>query len=159
MKDVKHNIDSFALMNVFVDFDELSIRVLNVLGPTYSHISHALQAQDTLVTFEELFEHLLSYEAQMKIFVHFTPPASALVTLISPSSHCRSNTCGRGLNSLGLYLPSSGNIDQLLLHCLRCIQLRRHCSGSTLSHPVQTRSSLFTLVVPHSSTSWFMLTI
>ena len=50
-------------MNVSVDFDELSIRVLNGLGPTYSHISHALQARDTPITFEELFERLLSYEA------------------------------------------------------------------------------------------------
>ena len=63
MQDVKHNIDSLALMNVFVDFDELFILVLNGLSPTYSHISHALQARDILVTFEELFEHLLSYEA------------------------------------------------------------------------------------------------
>ena len=64
MYDVKHNVDSLTLiMNVSVDFDELSIRVLNGLGPTYSHISHALQAQDTSVTFEELFEHLLSSKA------------------------------------------------------------------------------------------------
>ena len=63
MQDVKHNIGSLALMNVSVDFDELSIHVLNRLGQTYSHISHALQARDTPVTFEELFEHLLSYEA------------------------------------------------------------------------------------------------
>ena len=41
MQDVKHNIDFLALMNVFIDFDELSIRVLNGLGSTYSHISHA----------------------------------------------------------------------------------------------------------------------
>ena len=39
---VKHNIDSLALMNVLVDFDELSIRVLNKLGPAYSNISHGL---------------------------------------------------------------------------------------------------------------------
>ena len=63
MQDAKHNIDSLALMNDSVDFDELSIRVLNGLGSAYSHISHALQARDTPFTFEELFERLLSYEA------------------------------------------------------------------------------------------------
>ena len=63
IEDVKHNIGSLALMNVLVDFDELSIRVLNGFGSAYSNISHALQAQATLVTFEELFEQLLSYEA------------------------------------------------------------------------------------------------
>ena len=56
MQDVKHNIDSLTLMNVSVDFDELSIHVLNGLSQAYSSISHALQAWDTLVTFEELFE-------------------------------------------------------------------------------------------------------
>ena len=56
MEDVKHNIDSLALMNVSVDFDELSIHVLNGLSRTYSHICLALQAQDTPVTFKELFE-------------------------------------------------------------------------------------------------------
>ena len=63
MHDVKHNIDSLALMNVSIDFDELSIYVLNGLGSDCSHISHALQSWGTPVTFEELFEHLLSYEA------------------------------------------------------------------------------------------------
>ena len=41
MQDVKHNIGSLALMNVLVNFDELSIHVLNGLGPAYSNISHA----------------------------------------------------------------------------------------------------------------------
>ena len=65
MQDVKHNIESLALINVFVDFDELSICVLNGLGMAYSNISHALQAWDIPLTFEELFEHLLSYAAQL----------------------------------------------------------------------------------------------
>ena len=72
-------------MNVSVDFDELFIRVLNGLGPTYSNISHALQAQATLVTFEELFEQLLSYEAQMKILVPSAPLASTLVVALITS--------------------------------------------------------------------------
>ena len=99
MQDVKHNIDSLALMNVSIDFDELSIRVLKGLGLAYSHISHALQAWNTPVTFEELFEHLLSYEAQMKILVHSAPPAStpasALVTSTGPSLHRQLNNRGR----------------------------------------------------------------
>ena len=98
MQDVKHNIDYLALMNVSDDFDELSIRVLNGLGPTYSYMSHALQARDTLVTFEELFERLLSYEAQLRISVPLTLPASThtttLVTSISPSSHRRLHNRG-----------------------------------------------------------------
>ena len=82
MQDVKRNIDSLALMNVSVNFDELSIRVLKGLGPAYSHISHALQAQDTPITFEESFERLLSYEAQLRISVTLAPPASTLATTL-----------------------------------------------------------------------------
>ena len=42
MQDFKHNIDSLALMNVSIDFDELSIHVLNGFGLAYLHILHAL---------------------------------------------------------------------------------------------------------------------
>ena len=63
MQDVKHNIDSLTFMKVSVDFDELSIHVLNDLDPTYSNISYVLQAWATPVIFEELFEQLLSYKA------------------------------------------------------------------------------------------------
>ena len=65
MQDVKHNIDSLALMNIPIDFNEFSICVLNGLDPAYSNLSHALQVQETPVTLEELFEHLLNYEAQL----------------------------------------------------------------------------------------------
>lgn len=81
MQDIKRGIDVLALMNVKVDFDELSIRVLNGLGPEYCIISHAQQARDTHVTFEELFEQLLSYDAQLKSspMVLPTTPVTALV--------------------------------------------------------------------------------
>ena len=69
MQHVKHNIDALALMNVFVNFDELYIRVLNELGPTYSNISNALQVRETPFMFQELFGHLLNYEAQLQLSV------------------------------------------------------------------------------------------
>ena len=98
MQDVKHNIDPLTLMNVSVDFDELSIRVLNGLHLANSNISHALQTRATPVTFEELFEQLFSYEAQMKILVPSAPlastPTTALVTSPGPLSHCRPNNRG-----------------------------------------------------------------
>ena len=85
MQDVKHNIDSLAFINVSVDFDELSICDLNGLSPTYSNISHALQARATPVIFEELFEQLLSYKAQMKILVPSALPASTSTTALVTS--------------------------------------------------------------------------
>ena len=98
MPNVKHNIEFLALMNVLINFDELSIRVLNELGLTYSNRSHALQVQEIPVMFEELFEHLLNYEAQLQLLVPSAllanTPATALVTLVGPSSHRRSHNYG-----------------------------------------------------------------
>ena len=90
MQDVKRNIDSLILMNVSIDFNEL-IRVLNELGLTYSNISHALQVWETPITFKELFEQLLSYEAQMKILVPSPPPSSISVTALVVSTGPLSN--------------------------------------------------------------------
>ena len=58
MQDIKRNIDALALMDVAVDFDELSIRILNGLSPTYTELSHEIQARDTDNDFDELFEKL-----------------------------------------------------------------------------------------------------
>ena len=125
-------------MNVSIDFDKLSIHVLNGLGPANSNISHALQAMETPVTFEELFEQLLSDEAQMKILVHSTSPAStsaiALVTSPGPSSHRRSNNRGERYHSRSRQswpLPDTPhNTNQLHLHCLYGIQI--HQLGSRI---------------------------
>ena len=81
MQDVIHNIDSLTLMNVPVDFYELPTYVLNGLGPAYSNLSHALQVRETPVTFEELFEQLLSYKAPNESVGSFG-------TVCPPFSHC-----------------------------------------------------------------------
>ena len=86
-------------MNVLVDFDELFICVMKELGLAYSNLSHALQVQETPVTFEELFEHLLNYEAQLQDSVPLalpgSIPATAMVTLLVSLSHRQSNNLGR----------------------------------------------------------------
>ena len=125
MQDVKHNIDSLALMNIVVNFDELSISVLNGLDPAYSHLSHALQARETPITFEELFEKLHSYKAQMKVLVPsalpILHPAITFASLVSPSSHHRSTTRGgwnhaRAHQSWTLGTPSTTDILLYDLH-------------------------------------------
>ena len=67
MPDIKSTIDTLALLNSHVDFDELSIRIMKGLGTAYSEQSHAIQVHDTPIAFEELFEKLLNYEAQLNI--------------------------------------------------------------------------------------------
>ena len=54
-------------MNNLVDFDDLSIHILNGLDPAHSKLSHALQVWETPLDFEELFEKLMNYEAQLKL--------------------------------------------------------------------------------------------
>ena len=56
MQDIKNCIDSLVLMNKPMDFDDLSICILNGLDPTYSKLSHALKVRENLLDFEELFE-------------------------------------------------------------------------------------------------------
>ena len=98
MQYVKHNIDSLALMNVPVDFNELYVCVLNGLGSAYSNLFHALQVWETPITFEELFKHLLNYEAQLR---HSVPLAllafirtTDMVTLPGSSFQCQLNNRG-----------------------------------------------------------------
>ena len=78
MQDVKYNIDFLALMNIPVDFDELSFHVLNELSLAYSNLSHALQVRETPIMFEELFGHLLNYEAQLQLLL----PLNTTLTLL-----------------------------------------------------------------------------
>ncbi|KAJ0969436.1 hypothetical protein J5N97_022313 [Dioscorea zingiberensis] len=64
MQDIQSCIDFLAFMDKPVDFDELSIRILNGLDDSYKHLSSAIQARQTPITFEELFEKLFHEEAQ-----------------------------------------------------------------------------------------------
>ena len=70
MQDIKRNMDALALMNITVDFDELSIRILNDLNPSFIELSHAIQVHDIDIDFDELFEKLLNYEAQLHAISH-----------------------------------------------------------------------------------------
>ena len=45
MQEIQSCMDSLALMNKPVDFDELSIQILNGLDDSYTHLSNAIQAR------------------------------------------------------------------------------------------------------------------
>ncbi|KAJ0975732.1 hypothetical protein J5N97_017697 [Dioscorea zingiberensis] len=83
MQDIKTYIDSLALMNKLVDFDDLSIRILNGLDPAYSKLYHTLQVRNTPLDFDELFEKLLNYEAQLELM---TPSPAAPATAFTAST-------------------------------------------------------------------------
>ena len=139
-------------MNDSVDFDELFIRVLNELRSAYSNLSHALKVRETPVTFKELFEHLLNYEAQLRHSIHLAPLASismtAMVTLSGSSRLIFRRTTvadttptslysprhhliyPRNLVNL-LYQPKSGivSISGMLFLCLHGTRLHSHSLG------------------------------
>ncbi|KAJ0971969.1 hypothetical protein J5N97_019928 [Dioscorea zingiberensis] len=80
MQDIQSCIDSLAFMDKPVNFDELSIRILNGLDDSYKHLSSAIQARETPITFEELFEKMLHEEAQQQ-FLPASPPAHPTTAL------------------------------------------------------------------------------
>ena len=70
MQDIKRNKDTLTLMDIIVDFDELSIQILNDLNPSFIELSHTIQLRDTNIDFDELFEKLLNCEAQLHAASH-----------------------------------------------------------------------------------------
>ena len=45
--------------------DDLTEKILDGLGDEYTELVHAVQARDTPITFDELHEKLLNYEAAL----------------------------------------------------------------------------------------------
>ena len=90
-------------MNVNVDFDELSIHIFYGLDDHYKELSHALQVCESPVTFDELLEHLLNYEAKLALKAE-TPnlaPTAAFVAPIQQSAQPwhRGNSRGHSRNN------------------------------------------------------------
>ena len=88
MQEIQSWIDSRALMNKPVDFDELAIRILNRLDDGYINLSSALQAQETPIEYDELLKKLLHVETQLKLPGKATSsqPTSAFTAPVSSGS-------------------------------------------------------------------------
>ncbi|KAK6127519.1 hypothetical protein DH2020_038722 [Rehmannia glutinosa] len=65
MQSVKVCVDTLSLMNVNIDPEELIIQIFRGLPDEYKDLHSAIRARETCVSFEELYEKLLSLEAQM----------------------------------------------------------------------------------------------
>ena len=90
-------------MNVTVDFDELLLRIIDGMDDRYSKLSHALQVCEMQVTFDELFEQLLSYEAQLANAL--TTDVAAPVTAMAAPVGYKSSSNPRGWGSSSSYRP------------------------------------------------------
>ncbi|KAL6335807.1 hypothetical protein AAG906_039570 [Vitis piasezkii] len=80
--------DELLLMNVAYDIDELTLKILRGLGDEYSSLASAIKARETLVSFDELHEKLITCETQLKQDQEkkLLTPASAYLTAKNPNS-------------------------------------------------------------------------
>ncbi|GFQ01835.1 retrovirus-related pol polyprotein from transposon tnt 1-94 [Phtheirospermum japonicum] len=62
---IKGTVDELALLGSTMDLEDIVLKVLNGLDDQYRELSNAIQARETLVSFDELHEKLLNFEAQL----------------------------------------------------------------------------------------------
>ena len=103
MLEIQACIDSLALMNKPVDFDELSIRILNGLDDSYTNLSSALQARETPIEFDELFEKLLQVESQLALLAKSVPSHSASAFAAPMASGSSKSSTNYTSNNRSLY--------------------------------------------------------
>ena len=73
---------------------------MNGLEGSYYEISHAIQACDTPIVFEEMLEKVLNYKAQLNISGNTsTKPATSFVASIASGNPSTYATHGRGFSS------------------------------------------------------------
>lgn len=65
MLEIKGTVDELALLGVSTDLEDLALKILHGLDDSFKELSYAIQARDTVISFDELHEKLLSMEAQL----------------------------------------------------------------------------------------------
>ena len=102
MQIIKTCNDELLLMNAAYDIDELTLKILRGLGDEYSPLASAVKARETPVSFDELHEKLITYEAQLKQDQDkkSLTPASAYLTTKNPTfsqnPHYKASSYRRG---------------------------------------------------------------
>lgn len=63
---MKTRADELALLGVSMDDDDLTKKILDGLGSEYKNLVHVVHARDTPITFNDLHEKLLTFEAHLQ---------------------------------------------------------------------------------------------
>ena len=63
LQSIKAKADELALLGAPLDAEDLTDKILDGLGDEYKELTRAVQARDMPITFEELHEKLLNFEA------------------------------------------------------------------------------------------------
>jgi histone deacetylase 1/2 len=66
MQTIKTRADDLALLGASLDAEEITDKILDGLGDDYKELVRAVQARDTSITFVELHEKLLNFEASLQ---------------------------------------------------------------------------------------------
>lgn len=87
MQLIKTRANDLVVLGAPIDEEEITDKILEGLNNDYKELVRAVQAQDMSITFEELHEKLLNFEAslQTQVGTHF--PASAYLTYRNNNHH------------------------------------------------------------------------
>ncbi|KAI9192565.1 hypothetical protein LWI28_024808 [Acer negundo] len=66
MQHAKSIADELAMLDARENSEDLTVKILNGLGDEFRDISSAVCALDSPITFEELYEKLINFEAVLK---------------------------------------------------------------------------------------------
>jgi hypothetical protein len=75
--------DELTIFGVSLDIEDLIEKVLDNLGDGYKELVRVVQARDSPITFEELYEKLLNFEAPLKLPKPKSSPFPATTNLTS----------------------------------------------------------------------------
>ncbi|RVW12141.1 Retrovirus-related Pol polyprotein from transposon RE1 [Vitis vinifera] len=108
---VKTCADELAILGVPLDPEDLTDKILDRLGDDYKELVCAVQARDTSITFDELHEKLLSFEASAPAITTFLSPKQSEIEESSLESMAKDVRIGR------LDTPSEGGRTWAVAGC------------------------------------------
>ena len=65
LQTIKARVDELSILSAAVDDEDLLEKILEGLGEDYKELVRAVQARDTPISFDELHENLLNFEASL----------------------------------------------------------------------------------------------
>ena len=66
LQTIKARVDELAILGAAVDDEDLLEKILEGLGEDYKELVRVVQARDTPISFDELHEKLLNFEASLQ---------------------------------------------------------------------------------------------
>lgn len=116
LQAIKAQADELALLGAPLEAEDLMEKILDGLGDDYKELARAVQARGTSISFEELHEKLLDFEASFlpnklepSYFPTSTNPTSGNTTAWRPSNPSVNNTPWQPSNNNNNRSSSSNN--------------------------------------------------